>query len=215
MTGLSEAKLRLYLEKLASAEPAPGGGAAAALTAAQAAALLAMACNLTGPEKFPAHAKEIQKQHRHAREILQQLTGCIAEDGQVFSHLMDCYKMPRQNDELAARRKEAIQAALRGAVRVPRDIMRASLSLLPIAGRLAEIGNPNLISDVGVALHLIRAAVHSAELNVRINCKLIQSQDAKFVKAQQVRTSEQLKQLEEQLAPLLDKTQQLLAGQEP
>ena len=36
---------------------------------------------------------------------------------------------------------------------------------------MAEVGNPNSISDAGVAALCIRTAVMGAYLNVRINCK--------------------------------------------
>jgi methenyltetrahydrofolate cyclohydrolase len=44
---LGSTSISAYLDRLASADPTPGGGAAAAVTAAQGAALLSMVCNLT------------------------------------------------------------------------------------------------------------------------------------------------------------------------
>jgi formiminotetrahydrofolate cyclodeaminase len=38
-----------------------------------------------------------------------------------------------------------------------------------MAGRIAPIGNPNAVSDAGVAAQLAGAAVRGALLNVRIN----------------------------------------------
>ena len=44
---------------------------------------------------------------------------------------------------------------------------------------MTELGNPNSISDAGVAALCIRTAVMGAYLNVKINCKDLK--DKKFV----------------------------------
>ena len=56
---------------------------------------------------------------------------------------------------------------------VPLDVASRAASLLEIATSLAGTGNPNAISDVGVAALLAHAAVHGALLNVRINLQAI------------------------------------------
>ena len=210
MTDFCRAELGEYLQRLASADVVPGGGGAAALTGAQAAALLSMVCNLTGAGRFPDQAKEVRHLHALAEQSRQRLTGLVTEDGEVFSRLMTSYRLPGKPVEAAEKRKSTLQASLREAAAVPLDIMTNSGELLPIAGRLVEIGNPRLLSDVGVALHLIRAAICSAEVNVRINCRSIQ--DAVF-NSQCDRTICNLQErLERESAPLLEKIREAITG---
>ena len=45
---------------------------------------------------------------------------------------------------------------------------------------MAIKGNPNSITDVGVAMHCVKAAINGAFLNVKINCNDLH--DKSFVK---------------------------------
>ncbi len=66
-----------------------------------------------------------------------------------------------------------MQAALKAAAEVPRAAVRACHSVLEVAGRLVDKGNPNLITDVGVAARFAVAAMECAALNVDINLAYI------------------------------------------
>ena len=57
--------------------------------------------------------------------------------------------------------------------------MQTAFACLESIKCMAELGNPNSISDAGVAVLCIRTAVMGAFLNVRINCKDLN--DDKFV----------------------------------
>jgi glutamate formiminotransferase/formiminotetrahydrofolate cyclodeaminase len=57
--------------------------------------------------------------------------------------------------------------------------METSFACLESIKCMAEMGNPNSISDAGVAVLCIRTAVMGAYLNVKINCKDLK--DNKFV----------------------------------
>ena len=62
-----------------------------------------------------------------------------------------------------------MQAALQGAADVPLRIAEAALEVARLSMPAAEKGNPNAVSDAGVAVLLADAAAQSAALNVRIN----------------------------------------------
>ena len=47
--------------------------------------------------------------------------------------------------------------------------MKASLKVFEIVKAMAEIGNPNSVSDAGVGALAARSAVLGAQLNVKIN----------------------------------------------
>ena len=47
--------------------------------------------------------------------------------------------------------------------------MKAAAEVFPIVRAMAEVGNPNSVSDAGVGALAARSAVLGAQLNVRIN----------------------------------------------
>jgi formiminotetrahydrofolate cyclodeaminase len=55
------------------------------------------------------------------------------------------------------------------AAEVPLRTADVAAEVLDLAHRIAPIGNPNAVSDAGVAAQLTSAAVRGAVLNVRIN----------------------------------------------
>ena len=64
----------------------------------------------------------------------------------------------------AASRRAAIQKVTRQATEVPLRIARAATALLPLCAPLARHGNRSAVSDVGVAVQLLNAAVPAALL---------------------------------------------------
>jgi formiminotetrahydrofolate cyclodeaminase len=50
--------------------------------------------------------------------------------------------------------------------------------VVDLAGMLAEIGNPNVLSDVGAAVEAARAAAATARMNVEINLAGITDEQA-------------------------------------
>lgn len=162
--------LKDYLDRLAAGTPSPGGGSAAALAGALAAALTCMVANFTvGREKFRTVEGRVREILTRAEEIRQDLTRLVEKDTEVYDEVSAAYRLPRQTDEEKERRREAIDRALRNATQVPLEVARYSREILLLNQELAEIGNPNLISDVGVAGILARDAFQTAVLNIEIN----------------------------------------------
>ena len=50
------------------------------------------------------------------------------------------------------------------------EIMKVCFDSLEIIKKMAIKGNPNSITDVGVAMHCVKASINGAFLNVKINC---------------------------------------------
>jgi len=69
----------------------------------------------------------------------------------------------------AARRSAALESANQGAALVPLQVLEASVEALRLAQSVARDGNPNSVSDAGVAGACALAAAEGASLNVRIN----------------------------------------------
>ncbi len=59
--------------------------------------------------------------------------------------------------------------------------MEISFESIEVIKKMAINGNPNSITDVGVAMHCVKAAINGGFLNVRINCKDLDDKD--FTKA--------------------------------
>ena len=103
----------------------------------------------------------------------------VDEDTNAFNKIIDAYRMPKDNDENKNKRTDAIQEATKYAITVPFKIMETSYKSMSIIKKMAEIGNPNSITDAAVGALCARTSVLGAFLNVRINCK--DCEDQKFV----------------------------------
>jgi formiminotetrahydrofolate cyclodeaminase len=172
--GYLEETLKHYTDMLASGAPAPGGGSAAALAGALGAALNSMVANFTvGREKFAAVEADVQRLLARSEELRAVLERLTQADTAAYSQVSAAQKMPRETDEQKTARTAAVQAALKVAAEVPREAVRAAYGVLEVAAELVEKGNPNLITDVGVAAKFGVAALECAALNVEINLAYI------------------------------------------
>ncbi len=162
-----------FLSRLSEATPTPGGGSVAALEAALAASLLAMVSGLSARKVDDA---EIKAGVGALKMMMSEFYRMIEEDKKAFDAVLQAFKMPRDTAEEKERREDAVQHAYQGAAQVPMQVCRSLVQLLPHARRLAERGLKSAISDVGVALHSIRAALAGARLNVLINLSSIKDQ---------------------------------------
>jgi glutamate formiminotransferase/formiminotetrahydrofolate cyclodeaminase len=82
---------------------------------------------------------------------------------------MSAMGMPKGTDEEKAIRSKAIMDATRVAIEVPYKVMKLSYESMQVIKSMAEIGNPNSVSDAGVGALCARSAVMGAFMNVRIN----------------------------------------------
>ena len=78
-------------------------------------------------------------------------------------------QMPKSNDSEKSARKIALQAATKQAIEVPLSTMSLAMESFVTIKAMAEIGNPNSVTDAGVGALCARAAVRGAYLNVKIN----------------------------------------------
>ena len=162
--------LATFLDTLASSAPTPGGGSVAATTGAMAAGLVSMVCSLTrGKPQFASIEEEVAAIHDRAETLRLELQDLAEQDVEVFRRLSAAYKLPRTTQADAASRKAAIQQVTRLAAEVPLRSAEAAAALLPLCTTLAPHVARLIVSDIGVAALLVRAAVQSALLNVEIN----------------------------------------------
>jgi formiminotetrahydrofolate cyclodeaminase len=167
---IGDLSVREFGERLASAQPTPGGGSAAALGGALAAGLVSMVCNFTvGREKYADVEEEVQALLRRSEELRLQLEQAVEDDVAAYGGYSEASKLPRSTDGEQTARAAALDAALRESTLVPLGVAERCAELLELALRAAELGNRFLISDAAVGAELAAAARASAELNVRLN----------------------------------------------
>ena len=173
-----EEPLKKYLDETASGAPTPGGGSVASLAGALGAALTSMVCNFTvGKEKYKDVEAEVSQILSEAEELRAKLLDLMVEDTQVYSEVSKAYSMPRNTPEEKEARTQAIQKALRMAMQSPLETAFCCHKIMKLNEPLLDIGNQNLISDVGVAVLLAESALRSAILNVEINLSYIKDEE--------------------------------------
>jgi formiminotetrahydrofolate cyclodeaminase len=175
---LAEAAINDFLDRLASAEPTPGGGAVAALVGSLAASLGRMACALTiGKVKFADVEPEVTQIAARLTRATLMLRRLIDEDAAAYAELSAAFKLDRSD----AQRKQRVEEAAGLAAAVPLETAAICRQVLGDLRRLEPIGNPNLRSDVEAAVHLVQAAMHAAAANVRVNLPLLPEEQGRQV----------------------------------
>jgi glutamate formiminotransferase/formiminotetrahydrofolate cyclodeaminase len=167
---LASSSLREFVDVTSTDAPVPGGGSVAALCGSLAAALTAMVANLTFNKKgHEAVSPEMSTLAGEAQGLKDEFLRAVDDDARAFDAVMTANRLPKNTHDEQARRDEAIQTATKRAIEVPFGVMRLCERALPLVERVAEKGNPNSISDAGVAALLLGTAAGGAWLNVLIN----------------------------------------------
>ena len=127
-----------------------------------------------GKEKFAAVQDDVADIAQKAETLRAELTAFITADAEAYGQVAAAMKLPRDNEVQRKERSRVLQAALKGAADVPLRIAEAAGAVARLSLPAAEKGNPNAVSDAGVAVLLADAAAQSAALNVRINLAWIE-----------------------------------------
>jgi len=166
-----------FLERLSEGTPTPGGGSAAAYAGAMAAALTGMVARLTiGKAKFAAAEPRMREIAAAADAHRARLELAVAADSEAFDGVMASLRMPKGSEAEAQARAAALEAAMQRAGEVPLGVAQDAVSVLELAGEVAETGNPSAISDAGSAGALAQAALTAAAMNVRVNADGLKDQ---------------------------------------
>ncbi|MFO8011742.1 MAG: cyclodeaminase/cyclohydrolase family protein [Phycisphaerae bacterium] len=162
--------LARYLDDAASARPTPGGGGVAAVAGALASTMAAMAAGFTaGKERFKDVEPEIREHLGRLAEIRESLLALAHDDMAAYEGIMAAYRLPKETDEEKSARREAVRTATRASLDVVGRVRDAAVEILTVSRRLADIANPNLVSDVGVAAELALGTVRAAGINAAVN----------------------------------------------
>jgi len=159
-----------FADETASESPAPGGGSISAYMGVLGAALATMVANLSSHKKgWDDRWKEFSDWAEKGQQYKDELVKLVDEDTAAFNRIMEGFALPKSTDEEKAARDKAIQDATRYAIEVPFKVMQTACDSLTVIKAMAETGNPNSVTDAGVAALCARSAVIGAFMNVKIN----------------------------------------------
>ena len=166
----ADKSLKEFQDALASDAPTPGGGSAVGVALGQAAALSIMVCELTlSNEKYKDGWSISERIKEIATPMLILGLDLSLRDSEAFDEVVDSFRLPNDTEEERLNRRLAIRKATLGAAEVPYQTALSALNLLKLLPALAEKGNSNAVSDIGVAGLLASTALKGAVFNVQIN----------------------------------------------
>ena len=168
---LIQMNLQDFADETASESPAPGGGSIAAYLGSLGVSLATMVANLSSHKRgWDERWEEFSIWAEKGQILKQHLLNMVDEDTNAFNGIMAAFGLSNSTEEEKLVRKNAIQAATKVAIVTPFKVMQLANDSFEIIKAMAEEGNPNSVSDAGVAALCARSAVLGAFLNVKINC---------------------------------------------
>lgn len=199
IAGLKDMTVKDFLDELASESPAPGGGSVAALAGAMGASLAAMVASLTFDKKgFEAERPLMNELGEKAQRLKVDLLKAVDDDTEAFNSIIAAMRLPKGSDEESRARDRAILEASKEATLVPFAVMKKALASLDVIEQVAEKGNPNSLSDAGVAGLMALACAEGAYFNVLINLDGFDKEDKesqKFVRSTEKEAGEVMEKL--------------------
>ena len=148
-----------FLDRIASAEPAPAGGSVAAVAVAMAAGLVAMAARLA--HEWPKASEVVER----AEALRSSLATLALADEDAYTKVIEAMQLPPDSPS----RDTEVAAALSGAADVPLAVAEAAAEVAGLAALVAQEGNDRLRGDSLVAAELAKAGARGAAELVAIN----------------------------------------------
>ncbi len=166
-----------FVEELSTNSPAPGGGSVSALAGALGAALSSMVAALTHEKKELLDLKpEMDEIGIEAQNLKDRLSFLVDEDTNAFNKVMDANRLSATNDKEQSAKNQAIEIANKYAIEIPLETAKKCFRVIELANTLVEKGNPNSVSDAGVAAEVALAGVSGACMNVLINLTSVEDE---------------------------------------
>ena len=160
-----------FANETASESPAPGGGSIAAYCGAMGVSLGTMVANLSAHKRgWDERWEEFSTWAEKGMEYQNILLDLVDEDTHAFNKIMIAFQLPKDTQAEKEKRKTAIQEATKYAILTPFKVMKTAFASMEVMKAMADIGNPNSVTDAAVGALCARTAVMGAFLNVKINC---------------------------------------------
>ena len=161
-----------FANETASESVAPGGGSISAYMGSLGVALGTMVANISaGKRGWEEQVSFFSEWAEKGQKLKDDLLKLVDEDTRAFDEIMKAFGLPKNTDEEKKLRSEAIQEATKYACEVPLRTMSAASNALVMLEPMIEKGNQNSVTDAGVGVLCVRAAVQGAYLNVLVNAK--------------------------------------------
>lgn len=175
-----------FTAALASRASVPGGGSASALAGALAAALGGMVGELTvGKKQYAAAEPILRELLGQAEELREALLACVEKDAAALAPLAEAYAIPKDDPA----RAETLEVCLRAAAAPPMEVLELTARTVELLRSFADMGSPLAVSDAAVGAALAAAALRGAEINVRVNTRLMRDRTAAAALDDRARTT--------------------------
>jgi formiminotetrahydrofolate cyclodeaminase len=148
-----------FLDRIASAEPAPAGGSVVAVAVAMAAGLVAMAARLA--HGWPKANEVVER----AEALRSRMATLALADEDAYARVTEALRLPPASPS----RDAELAAALSGAADVPLAVAEAATEVALLATLVAQEGNERLRGDALIAAELAEAGARGAAELVAIN----------------------------------------------
>jgi formiminotetrahydrofolate cyclodeaminase len=166
--------LRSFLVKLGGPSSEPAGGAALALAGASAAALVSLSCHSGERSARDADdALAFRSCRLRSEDAMARVQALIDGDVLAYRDVTKSLRMPRDTEETAQRRRQALDDALLAAVDVPLAVAETALETIDLALATAPRLDSPVVGDLAAAVCLAEAAVAGSLRNARINAGAI------------------------------------------
>ena len=162
-----------FTASLASKASVPGGGSASALAGSLAAALGGMVGELTVGKKKYAAEPILRELLDEAETLRGRLLDCVEKDAAALAPLAKAYAIPKDDPQ----RAETLEACLTAAAVPPMEVLELTGRTVELLRGFADMGSPIAVSDAAVGAALALAALRGAEINVRVNTRLMQDRE--------------------------------------
>ena len=175
---LTQISCKDFAAELASKKSIPGGGGAAAYIAALGTALNTMVANFSiGKKKFIDCRDKHEELIKRGEILRGKLVNLVDKDAEYFEPLSKAYSMPKDTEEEKKLKEEVMQKCLKDACSAPLETLEYTYEAILLHKEIFDISSNNIISDVGVGVQCLMAALNSAYLNVLINLNSINDEN--------------------------------------
>jgi len=168
----SKYTLSELVDSISRGTPTPGGGSVSAIAASLSSSLSAMVANLTIHKKgFESNYKKYISISENCQRLKDELMQLSSDDSLAYDNVINAIRLPKKTNIDISFRNKQIELATINAAEVPLKILEKCLSTYKQLLNISKIGNPNSITDIGVANELLLSGAKGAAYNVLINVK--------------------------------------------